>query len=52
MSYGINLHISGDFACFTRPEIKVERVSSPHRHPQVHANQCRFCHLTAGLRFF
>lgn len=27
MSYGITLHISGDFACFTRPEMKVERVS-------------------------
>lgn len=27
MSYGIKLHLSGDFACFTRPEMKVERVS-------------------------
>jgi CRISPR-associated protein Cas5d len=27
MSFGIQLHISGDFACFTRPEMKVERVS-------------------------
>jgi len=27
MSYGIKLHIEGDFACFTRPEMKVERVS-------------------------
>ncbi len=27
MSYGIKLHISGDYACFTRPEMKVERVS-------------------------
>ncbi len=27
MSYGIKLHISGDFVCFTRPEMKVERVS-------------------------
>lgn len=27
MSYGIKLHISGDLACFTRPEMKVERVS-------------------------
>ena len=27
MSHGITLHISGDFACFTRPEMKVERVS-------------------------
>ena len=27
MAYGIRLHLSGDFACFTRPEMKVERVS-------------------------
>ena len=27
MSYGIKLHVSGDLACFTRPEMKVERVS-------------------------
>lgn len=23
----IKLHVTGDFACFTRPEMKVERVS-------------------------
>lgn len=27
MTYGIKLHIWGDYACFTRPEMKVERVS-------------------------
>lgn len=27
MSYGVRLHCWGDFACFTRPEMKVERVS-------------------------
>ena len=27
MSYGIRLHVWGDLACFTRPELKVERVS-------------------------
>lgn len=27
MSKGIKLHVWGDFACFTRPEMKVERVS-------------------------
>jgi len=27
MSYGIRLHVSGEFACFTRPEMKAERVS-------------------------
>ncbi len=27
MSYGITLQVWGDYACFTRPEMKVERVS-------------------------
>ena len=27
MAYGINLHCWGEWACFTRPEMKVERVS-------------------------
>lgn len=27
MSYGIRLHAWGEWACFTRPEMKVERVS-------------------------
>lgn len=27
MSYGIKLQLRGDYACFTRPEMKVERVS-------------------------
>jgi CRISPR-associated protein Cas5d len=27
MTYGIRLHIAGERACFTRPEMKVERVS-------------------------
>ena len=27
MSYGVRLRVKGRFACFTRPEMKVERVS-------------------------
>lgn len=27
MAYGVRLHVWGDRACFTRPEMKVERVS-------------------------
>jgi CRISPR-associated protein Cas5d len=27
MGFGIRLHVWGEFACFTRPEMKVERVS-------------------------
>ena len=29
MSYGVGLEVWGDFACFTRPELKVERFSYP-----------------------
>ena len=25
--YGVAVHVWGDYACFTRPEMKVERVS-------------------------
>lgn len=27
MAFGVRLHVWGDYACFTRPEMKVERVS-------------------------
>ena len=27
MSYGFKVLVEGDYACFTRPELKVERVS-------------------------
>ena len=27
MAFGIKLRVSGNYACFTRPEMKVERVS-------------------------
>src|ERR1700730_19379078 len=27
LSYGVHLHVWGERACFTRPEMKVERVS-------------------------
>ncbi len=27
MSYGVSLHVWGEYACFTRPELKAERVS-------------------------
>ena len=27
MGYGISIIVEGDYACFTRPEMKVERVS-------------------------
>ena len=27
MAYGFKIMVSGDYACFTRPEMKTERVS-------------------------
>ena len=27
MAYGVSLHVWGEYACFTRPEFKAERVS-------------------------
>ena len=27
MAFGVRLHVWGEYACFTRPEMKVERVS-------------------------
>lgn len=38
MSHTIRLHISGDLACFTRPETKVERSSYPLPTPSVARN--------------
>jgi len=35
MSHGIQILVKGDFACFTRPEMKVERVSYDVMTPSV-----------------
>ena len=35
MTYGIRLHVWGERACFTRPEMKVERVSYPVMTPSA-----------------
>lgn len=37
MSKEYCLELSGDFACFTRPELKVERVSYDVITPRLHA---------------
>ena len=29
MGYGFKIMVEGDYACYTRPELKVERVESP-----------------------
>lgn len=35
MSYGTKILVSGDYACFTRPELKVERVTYPIMTPSA-----------------
>ncbi len=38
MSATVRIHVSGEFACFTRPEAKVERVSYPLPTPSAARN--------------
>lgn len=38
MNATVRIHVSGDFACFTRPEAKVERVSYPLPTPSAARN--------------
>ena len=46
MSYGVRLEVWGDFACFTRPELKVERFSYPVLTPSAARGvlEALFCH--------
>ncbi len=64
MDYGIKLRVWGDFACFTRPEMKVERVSYDAMTPSAARGvleaiywkpQIRWCvdriHVLKAIRF-
>jgi CRISPR-associated protein Cas5d len=51
MSYGIRLLISGDHACFTRPEMKVERVSYDVMTPSAARGILEAIHWKPAIRW-
>lgn len=51
MSYGVRLRVSGDFACFTRPEMKVERVSYDVMTPSAARGILEAIHWKPAIRW-
>lgn len=51
MAYGIRLHVSGDYACFTRPEMKVERVSYDVMTPSAARGILEAIHWKPAIRW-
>lgn len=51
MSYGAKLFVSGDFACFTRPEMKVERVSYDAMTPSAARGILEAVHWKPAIRW-
>jgi CRISPR-associated protein Cas5d len=51
MSYGIRLKVSGNHACFTRPEIKVERVSYDVMTPSAARGILEAIHWKPAIRW-
>lgn len=51
MPYGIKLLVSGDFACFTRPEMKVERVSYDVMTPSAARGILEAIHWKPAIRW-
>jgi len=51
MSYGIRLLVSGDRACFTRPEMKVERVSYDVMTPSAARGILEAIHWKPAIRW-
>lgn len=51
MSYGIRLRVSGDHACFTRPEMKVERVSYDVMTPSAARGILEAIHWKPAIRW-
>lgn len=49
MAYGVMLHVWGDYACFTRPEMKVERVSYDVMTPSAARGVLDAIHWKPGL---
>ena len=51
MTYGIKLHVWGEWACFTRPEMKVERVSYDVITPSAARGILEAIHWKPALRW-
>src|ERR1700730_19278557 len=51
MTYGIKLQVRGDFACFTRPEMKVERVSYDVMTPSAARGILEAVHWKPAIRW-
>lgn len=51
MSYGVRLRVSGDYACFTRPEMKVERVSYDVMTPSAARGILEAIHWKPAIRW-
>ncbi|WP_366552759.1 type I-C CRISPR-associated protein Cas5c [Aquibaculum sediminis] len=51
MAYGIKLHVWGDHACFTRPEMKVERVSYDVMTPSAARGILEAVHWKPAIRW-
>jgi len=51
MSYGIRLRLWGDYACFTRPEMKVERVSYDVMTPSAARGILEAIHWKPAIRW-
>ena len=51
MTYGIRLKVSGDHACFTRPEMKVERVSYDVMTPSAARGILEAIHWKPAIRW-
>ena len=51
MSYGVHLHVWGDYACFTRPEMKVERVSYDVMTPSAARGILEAIHWKPAIRW-
>lgn len=49
MGYGVRLHVWGDYACFTRPEMKVERVSYDVMTPSAARGMLDAIHWKPGI---
>lgn len=51
MSYGVRLRVWGDYACFTRPEMKVERVSYDVMTPSAARGILEAIHWKPAIRW-